>query len=234
MRLNRFLAAAGVASRRKCDEIIKKGLVSVNGVKGDYTGYTVDLKKDIVEYGGCIIKPPKEKAYIMLNKPAGYICTSSDEKGRDTVFKLIKEDIRLFTVGRLDFDTEGLLILTNDGELSYRLTHPKHNVEKTYFAVVSGNLTEDRLSKLKNGVMLDGKKTSPAKVKVLEKDDKKARLNITIREGRNRQVRRMTEELGMEALYLKRVSIGGLSLGDLQTGEYRNLSKKEVEYLYSL
>lgn len=235
MRLNKFLAAGGVASRRKCDEIIKSGSVSVNGKSGDFTGLTIDPEKDIVEYKGKRIKISEIKRYILLNKPSGYVSTCSDEKGRDTVLSLVKGfSERLFPIGRLDFDTEGLLILTNDGELAFRLTHPKHEIEKKYFARVSGELSPEKKEHIENGILLEGKKTSKSKVELIKSDFKYTDIHIAIHEGRNRQVRRMLEAVGLTVFFLKRISIGNLNLKSLKPGEYRELTEKEVKYLYTL
>lgn len=235
MRLNRFLAACGVASRRKCDEIIKAGRVLVNGKSGDLTGLTIDPGIDIVEYEGKRLKLAETKRYILLNKPSGYMTTCSDDKGRDTVLSLIEGfQERLFPVGRLDFDTEGLLILTNDGELTYCLTHPKHEIEKTYFARVSGRFTPEIKEHIENGILLEGRPTSKSKVELLKFELKCTDIHITIHEGRNRQVRRMLEAVGLTVLYLKRIKIGNLNLNGLNSGEYRELTEQEVRYLYSL
>ena len=235
MRLNKFLAAAGVASRRKCDELIKSGEISINGNCGDFTGYQIDPEKDKVEYHGRLLKLPDQKKYIILNKPSGYVSTCADDKGRETVLNILKDNkCRLFPIGRLDFDTEGLLILTNDGDLSFHLTHPKHEIEKKYFARIKGNLTQDKIDRLENGVLLDGKLTAHSKVTVSKANEKQAEINISIHEGRNRQIRRMLEANGLQVDYLKRISIGKLVLKELKPGEYRELTEKEIEYLKSL
>jgi pseudouridine synthase len=231
VRLNKYLAAAGVASRRKCDELIQAGLIRINGKSGDFTGIQVDPEKDLIEYKGARIKQPEQKKYIIINKPSGYVSTCADDKGRDTVMDIIKGyPYRLFPVGRLDFDTEGLLILTNDGDLAYRLTHPKHDIEKKYFAKINGNLTPEKIDLLENGVILDGK-PAKSKITVLRANERRAELHITILEGRNRQIRRMMEAAVLQVEYLKRISVGSLLLNELKPGEYREMTKKEYDDL---
>jgi 23S rRNA pseudouridine2605 synthase len=235
VRLNKFLASAGVASRRKCDELISGGQVTVNGESGDLTGFQVDPEKDTVLFRGKKVVLPKNKYYYMLNKPSGYVSTCSDDKGRETVLQIVKDcDARLFPVGRLDCDTEGLLILTDDGDLAYRLTHPKHEVEKTYLARVRGSVTEDKITSLREGVLLDGRRTAKSRVSVRPIGEKTAEITIAIHEGRNRQVRRMLEAMGLDVLYLKRESVGSLTVKGLKAGEYRPLTQGEIDYLKSL
>lgn len=232
MRLQKYLADCGVASRRKCEEYISQGLVRVNGETVTQMGFIVDPERDNVTYKGKKISVQKNKVYLMLNKPAGYVSTCSDDKGRLTVMDLvgdIKE--RLYPVGRLDFISEGLLLLTNDGELANVLTHPRHSVEKKYLAVINSGITDEEIKKLETGVMLDGYKTNKAVFKVMKKEDVRTEILCVITEGKNRQLRRMFEAVGKEVVYLKRVGIGEIKLGNLKKGQYRRLSADEIVYL---
>lgn len=232
MRLQKYLADCGVASRRKCEEYISQGLVRVNGETVTQMGFIVDPERDNVTYKGKKISVQKNKVYLMLNKPAGYVSTCSDDKGRLTVMDLvgdIKE--RLYPVGRLDFISEGLLLLTNDGELANVLTHPRHSVEKKYLAVINSGITDEEIKKLETGVMLDGYKTNKAVFKVMKKEDVRTEILCVITEGKNRQLRRMFEAVGKEVVYLKRVGIGEIKLGNLKKGQYRHLSADEIVYL---
>lgn len=232
MRLNKYIAQAGIASRRKADELTACGNVKVNGSVMKEMGY--DVKDgDIVEVNNRRIEPSTNKpVYIMLNKPIGYITTSEDDQGRLTVLDLVTDvDTRLFPVGRLDYNTSGLLIMTTDGDLSYRLTHPKHHVYKTYRATVSGILSDQKLAKLRNGVDIGGFVTSKANVKVIKQGDRSAVVEIQIFEGKNRQVRKMFASVGNKVQALERTAIGDLYLGRLMEGHYRKLTPQEVEYL---
>ena len=234
MRLNKFLAEAGVASRRKCDILIDEGKVTVNGAVAE-KGLQVDIEKDVVVCNKEQVTISEEKIYIMLNKPLGYVSTCSDDKGRNTVLDLINIDgIRLFPVGRLDYDTEGMLIITNDGDFSFKLIHPKYEVKKIYYATVSGVFTKEAKDKLEKGIRLDGVLTSKCSVEIIKSTPKSSVILVTISEGKNRQVRRMLEFLGFQVLYLKRESIGGLSLGNLAVGEWRYLTKKEINILLNV
>lgn len=229
MRLQKYLAGAGVASRRACEQMIKDGKVTVNGrtaVIGD-----VAEENDVVECNGQVIKPVVDKVYIMLNKPVGVVTTASDERGRKTVMDLIDTDYRVYPVGRLDINTSGLLLLTNDGDLANKLTHPRFQVDKTYKAIVRGEVTRDELEALKQGVVLEDGVTAPAKVKLVKYEDGNTYIEITIREGRNRQVRRMFEAVSHRVLGLRRIKIGGLTLKNMDKGEYRELTEQELEYL---
>lgn len=231
MRLQKYLATCGVASRRKCEAYIIEGKVAVNGEVVQTLGTKVEAG-DSVTFCGKAISLEEEHVYYMLHKPVGYVTTVQDEKQRQTVLDLIDDDIhRVYPVGRLDYNTSGLLLLTNDGELTYGLTHPKHHVNKCYEVKVKGQLSEDAKKMLKCGVLLDGKLTYPAKVKVLRKGEKSTTFLLTIHEGRNRQVRRMCEGVGYPVLSLKRISVGKLTLGELQVGQYRMLTEEEVNYL---
>ncbi len=233
MRLNKYLADCGVASRRACDKLIAEGAVRVNG-KPATLGTDVNEANDSVTVNGRRVTLAKKHYYLMLHKPKGYVTTVSDELGRKTVMDLVNIKARVYPVGRLDYDTEGLLLLTSDGQLSNALTRPSSEVPKTYIARVSGQLSDADINRLRNGVMIDGKQTLPAIVGVAEKDAHHTRLQITITEGRNRQIKKMLEAVGSEVEFLKRVSIGDLRLGGLSRGKYRFLTDREVQYLKSL
>ncbi len=235
MRLQKYMAAAGIASRRKCEEYIAQGRVEVNGATVREPGFLVDPQRDKVRYMGKPVKSVRQKTYLALNKPAGCVCTCKDEKGRPTVMQYVKEvDARLFPVGRLDFTTEGLLILTNDGELANKLTHPRHHVQKKYLAVIDSDISEGELKTLEGGVPLDGTKTIPATFRLLRAGEGRSELLCVIREGKNRQLRRMFEAVGKNVRYLKRVGVGNIELGNLKKGKFRYLTKEEVAYLKSL
>ena len=234
VRLQKYLADAGVASRRKAEELILAGKVQVNGVTVTELGTKVDDKVDSVFYNGKRVINNEPMVYIMLNKPEGFVTTVKDQFDRPTVLDLVKIKERVFPVGRLDYDTSGLLILTNDGDLTYKLTHPKHNIEKTYVAKLYGTPGEEAKRKFRYGIVLDGRKTEYAKLEVLEESGKFSTCRITITEGRNRQVRRMCEAVKHPVASLKRVSTGELELGELKKGQYRHLTEKEVKYLKSL
>lgn len=232
VRLQKFLADCGVASRRGAEALILKGRVRVNGEVVRKMGVCVDEETDIVEFDGERVRPKGKMIYIMLNKPEGFITTVSDDKGRDTVMSLVSEiPARIYPVGRLDYDTEGLLLMTNDGDLTYKITHPKNNIEKTYVAEVTGNIGMNTITALRNGVVLDGIRTSPAKVEVIGATRLGTKIQITIHEGRNRQVRRMFEAVGCIVKKLKRIEEAGLKLGHLPLGKWRRLSESEVNML---
>ncbi len=217
IRLNKFLSMCSVCSRRSADDIIISGKIKVNGEKVTSLGVKVDEYKDRVEYNGKILNIDSRKVYIVLNKPAGYVTTSKEQLGRPYVLELINEKERVFPVGRLDMDTEGLLILTNDGEFSNSLMHPSKKVEKVYEAKVSGNITSDKIERLKNGVKIEDYITAPAKVRLLKNNF----LEITIHEGKNRQIKKMCRAVGLRVEALKRTKIGKLNLGNLKVGEYK-------------
>jgi 23S rRNA pseudouridine2605 synthase len=236
MRLQKFLAGAGIASRRKCEEHIAQGRVEVNGQTVREPGFLVDPVRDRVRYMGKPVPRQSRKYYIMLNKPAGCVSTCRDERGRPTVMRYVKDiRTRLYPVGRLDFTTEGLLLLTNDGELANRLTHPSHQVEKKYLAVIESDITGEDIERLEKGVTLDdGCRTAPAVFKLLNASAERSELLCVIREGKNRQIRRMFDAVGKNVRYLKRVGIGELKLGNLKRGAYRNLEQEEISYLTKL
>lgn len=231
MRINKFIAESGVSSRRKADELIKNGLVKVNG-KICETGYDVDIASDHITVEGKTINIVKTYEYYMMNKPKGYITSVKDEKGRKTVMDLLPQNLtRLFPVGRLDYDSEGLLLLTNDGELTFKLTHPKNEIPKTYLVKTEKPVTDKQLSDLKQGVVIDGIKTKKCNIVIVEKNKNFSKLHITITEGKNRQIRKMLESVGNSVDFLKRISIGNLKLSGLNRGEYRKLTAEEIHYL---
>ena len=231
-RLQKFLAQAGIASRRKAEELILAGRVKVNGMTITQLGSKIDPKKDIVTLDQRPVKITKQYEYYLLNKPCRVVTTMHDPQGRTKVKDLLHGiNTRVYPVGRLDYDTEGLLILTNDGELAYRLMHPKYKVAKTYLVTVKGILDKNSLRRLQKGVLLEDGPTMPAKVTILESGENYCRLEMTIREGRNRQVRRMCEAVGHPVLSLKRLKFGPLSLGQLKPGQYRKLEEKEIREL---
>lgn len=232
VRLQKLLADAGVASRRASEKLISEGRVLVNGQPVTQMGTKVDPERDRVEVGGRVLRPVEERVYVLLNKPRGYVSTVKDPEGRRTVMELIGHvGVRLYPVGRLDMDTEGLLLLTNDGELTNALLHPRHEVPKTYVAEVDGLPTSETMSRLRRGIRLEDGPTAPAEVKVLKSTDRGATLSITIHEGRNRQVRRMLEAVGHPVTFLKRVRFGPLDLHGLKLGQHRFLSSVEVARL---
>ena len=234
VRLNKYIADAGICSRRKADELIGNGNVKVNGATMKELGYQVE-DGDVVLVNGKKIETASKKVYVVVNKPLGYITSMDDDKDRATVAELVSDiPERLFPVGRLDYNTSGLLIMTNDGQLTYTLTHPKHEVYKTYIAKVAGVLSDARIAKLRKGVDIGGFITSPAKVKVIKQMPRHAIVEISIREGKNRQVRKMFATVGNKVQELQRISIGEIKLGRLMEGHYRKLNREEIEYLKKL
>jgi len=234
-RLQKYLAHAGLGSRRSCEEIILKGKVKVNGKIVTTLGTKVNPTRDNIEVNNQLITNKEDKVYLLLNKPDGYVTTVKDPRGRPTVIDLIENiNKRIYPVGRLDYETEGLLLLTNDGKLAYRLTHPSYKIDKVYEALVKGNPTKEKLSKLRNGIELEDGITEPAKVKVLKKFSDKTLLEITIHEGRNRQVRRMCRIAGFSVISLQRTGFAFLSLADVNEGDFRYLTDQEVEKLKKL
>ena len=234
MRINKYLADCGVASRRKCDELIAQGKVKVNGKVVRELG--LDIKPtDVVLFENRAVRPSVKRVYYKLHKPKGYVTTASDEKGRKTVVELMRKvQERIYPIGRLDYDTEGLLILTNDGDITNILTHPKNNVKKTYIATVEGEITPADIKQISKGVDIGGYVTQPCSAQILDKDDKFTRVEIVIAEGKNHQVKKMFEAVGKTVAFLKRTSIGEIKLGGLSRGEYKALTTKEISYLKSL
>ena len=230
-RLQKFLASCGVASRRKCEELITAGLVKVNGKVTLELGTKIDPSLDVIEYNGKIVNQNTSKVYILLNKPIGYVTTSHDQFNRDTVLDLVKVNERVVPVGRLDMYTSGALILTNDGDFVYKVTHPKHEITKTYTVTLKGIVTKNEVQALREGVQIDNYITKPAKVKILKTDEEKnqSRLEITIHEGKNRQVRKMCEAVGRKVLALHRSKIGSIGVKDLKLGTWRYLNNDEIE-----
>ena len=234
LRINKYLASCGIASRRNCEQLVLDGRVEVNGKKITALATEIDEQVDKVSLDGKKVEPIHKHIYIMLNKPRGYITSTSDEKGRKTVMELLDDKFagkRIFPVGRLDYDTDGLLLLTTDGELSNRLMHPRHEISKTYVAKIEGEVSEAELNKIRGGVILDGEKTKKCKAKVVGFENNESRIEVTISEGRNRQIRRMFETINREVVFLKRVAIGDIRLGGLYRGESRELKDEEIEYL---
>lgn len=227
------MARSGVGSRRYCEELIKSGRVKVNGKVVTELGTKVDPAKDKVEVDDKAIHPKEERLYIMINKPSGFITSVTDKFGRPTVIDLLGGiSDRVYPVGRLDIDTEGLLILTNDGELAFRLTHPRYKVRKTYVAEVIGHPTDENLDRLRKGIMLEDGMTAPAEVKILRQVKNATFVEITIHEGRKRQIKRMFQAIGHRVVFLKRISIDNVLLDNLPLGDFRHLTEKEIDNLY--
>lgn len=222
-----------MASRRKSEELILEGKVSVNGKIVTELGTKINPQKDKVEYGGKEVKQEEEKVYILLNKPIGYVTTSKDQFSRDTVLDLVKVKQRIVPVGRLDMYTSGALILTNDGEFVYKVTHPKHEIEKTYNVTIRGTITKEEIEKLKEGVVIDDYKTSKAKIRILKREEEKniTRIEVIIHEGRNRQVRKMFETIGKNVIALHRSKIGNIEVKNIKIGTWRYLTKEEIQAL---
>ena len=236
MRLQKYMAMCGVAARRKCEEIIAAGRVSVNGQTVTEMGTQVE-ENDVVLVDGQRIFLEEEKRYELYHKPAGEVTTVSDEKGRETVMDRFRDfPVRLYPVGRLDYDSEGLLLLTNDGELAQRLTHPSCEVDKVYLARVTGNPSNEAIDRLRRGVYMEGdqRRTYPAQVRVVRDESLFSDVLVTIHEGRNRQVRRMFDAVGHKVLLLRRVRFGPLELGDLRRGQWRELTQEEIELLHRM
>ena len=232
-RLQKYLAECGIASRRKCEEYIIQGKVQVNGKTITELGVKVNPEKDKITFEGKNVKQEERKVYILLNKPIGYVTTSDEQFGRDKVLDLVKVRERVVPVGRLDMYTSGALILTNDGDFVYKVTHPKHEITKTYTVTVKGIIKNEEVEQLRKGVKIDDYTTRPAKVKILKTDEEKdiSRLEITIHEGKNRQVRRMCESVGRRVIALHRSKIGNIGVKDIELGKWRYLKDFEVKTL---
>lgn len=234
IRLQKYLANAGIASRRKCEELILEGKIKVNGNIVTELGTKINPDIDEIKYDDKNVKPEEELIYILLNKPIGYVTTVKDQFNRDTVLDLVKVNKRIVPVGRLDMYTSGAIILTNDGDFVNRLTHPKNEINKTYNVTIKGVITNNEVKELENGVKIDnGYITKPAKVKILKIDEEKniSRIQITIHEGKNRQVRKMCKTIGKSVLALHRSKIGNIDVKNLNIGTWRYLSDKEINIL---
>ena len=228
VRLQKYLALSGVASRRKCEELIAEGRVSVNGTVVSEMGVKV-TDGDSVAVDGKTVAPAARKIYIAFYKPSNVVTTATDPEGRQTALDFYKDlGVRVFPVGRLDYETEGLLLMTNDGDWANRITHPSFNLDKEYLVKVKGLLEDAQVKVLERGVMLEGKRTWPAAISNVKRGATITQLNVTIHEGRNRQVRRMLEAVGREVVFLKRVRVGNVSLGDMKSGHWRYLSEEEA------
>ncbi len=232
MRINKYLASSGVASRRDCDRLIQEGKVLVNG-KVATLGLDV-VEGDEIKFNGNIVSVKKNEYYI-LNKPKGYICSVSDDKGRKTVLDLMPDNVgRIYPVGRLDYDSEGLIILTTDGNLAQHLTHPSNEVPKTYLVKIEGTINENALNPIRSGIEIDGVMTKKCKAHIVETNKEYTKIHVTITEGRNREIRKMFAAIGKDVSLLKRIKIGEITLRGLDRGAYRKLNKQEVEYLKSI
>ncbi len=229
MRINKYLAASGVASRRECDKLIQSGCVIVNG---KVAGLGLEIKSDdeVFVNGNKVVL--KKNEYYILNKPKGYICSVSDDKGRKTVMDLMPQNVgRIYPVGRLDYDSEGLLIMTTDGELAQKLMHPSNEVSKTYLVKIEGVVTENDLNPIRSGIEIEGYITKKCKAHIVETNKAYTKIHITVTEGKNREIRKMFAAIGREVMLLKRIKIGEIGLSGLDRGAYRKLTPRELEYL---
>lgn len=233
-RLQKYMATCGVASRRKSEEIIQEGRVKVNGVVIKELGYKVDTEKDEVWVDNNKIKKEERKVYIALNKPEGYVCTVKDEKGRQTILDLVKVEERIYPIGRLDYDTSGLILLTNDGDVYNKIIHPREEKNKVYIALLKGIPSSECIEKFQKGIDIGGYVTAPAKIRIIKNFNDASEVEITIHEGKNRQIRKMCSALNHEVLELTRESIGEIKLGTLEKGNYRELTEVELNYIKSL
>lgn len=235
MRLQKYMALSGVASRRASEELITQGLVKVNNIVVTEMGTIIDPKRDVVKVNDKGIRMESNKVYILLNKPVGYVSTMNDEKDRRIVTDLIEGiDERVYPVGRLDADTTGLLLLTNDGDLAFKITHPKNEIVKRYIAIVEGVPNRVELERFRKGLIIDGRPTAEAFIKIAKRYDTESILEISIHEGRNRQVKKMCEMINHPVKKLKRIAIGNIEIGGLETGNWRHLEAEEVKYLKNL
>lgn len=231
-RIQKIIAQAGIASRREAEKLILEGRVTLNGKVVDELGTKVDTDNDYIKVNGKLITRPEPKSYLILYKPSGYVTTTKDPEGRPTIMELLQRvKVRVFPVGRLDYDTEGLMLCTNDGELANKLQHPSHEVPKTYLAKVDGVPTKEEIIKLRQGIRLEDGMTAPARVKIIRKLEANTWVEIIIHEGRNRQVKRMFDAIGHSVIKLKREGFDFLELGDLKPGEFRHLTAEEIKKL---
>ena len=234
IRINKFLAQAGIASRRKCDELIKNGKITINGKVETSLGRVIDEKRDKVTFEGNPVVQ-KQFVYLKMHKPKGYMCSAKDDRGRKTVYDLLPPMTeRVFTIGRLDYDTEGLLLFTNDGDLAERISHPRYEVEKVYIAKVSGTIKESDLAVLRKGVVVEGEVLPESKVEFVSSEKGSTKIQITIDEGKNHQIKKMIAAIGKELLLLKRVQIGRITLGGLSRGETKKLTFEETQDLLTM
>ena len=228
-RLNRIISSAGVTSRRNADRLIVSGRVMLNGKQVKVLGTTAVWGRDIISVDGREIPAPSERLYLALNKPFGYICSLKDPEGRPLVTDLLKDiPCRIYPVGRLDFDTLGLLLLTNDGEWAYCLTHPRYHVPRTYKVTVEGRITDHAITRVRKGFMLKDGPSGPSKAGLIMRSERQSIIRMTIKQGKTRQVRRMIEAAGFRVVHLMRTSFGNIELGDLKMGKYRHLTMEEV------
>lgn len=237
MRINKYIASCGIASRRKAEELILENRVKVNGKIINELSFQINEDKDKVEVDGKLIGLEEKLVYIMLNKPEGYVTTVKDQFDRKSVIDLVKDvGARVYPIGRLDYETSGLLLLTNDGDLTYKLTHPKHEVDKTYIATVKGIPTQSEITNFEKGLYIEDYKTAPAKIKIVKTNIEKnyAVCEIKIHEGRNRQVRKMCKEINHPVMNLRRTAMGKIVLKDVEVGKYRYLTNDEINYLKKL
>lgn len=235
MRINKYIAECGVTSRRNADVLIYEGRVKLNGKTITTPGININEENDSVAIDGKTIKLPNRFTYILFNKPKGCVTTVKDDKGRKTIFDFIDVNKRVFPVGRLDYDSEGLLILTNDGDLSFRLTHPSNEIPKTYSVKIEGTISDQEIAKLRGTVKLPGGGESHhAKIKRIEEKDGNTKLQVTIYEGKNRQIRKMFESIDKNVIFLKRTAIGDFKLGGISRGSWRYLTDNEVYYLQNI
>jgi 23S rRNA pseudouridine2605 synthase len=233
-RLQKYMADCGIASRRKCEEIIIEKRVKVNNTLVTELGYKINRNNDVVYVDGKKISPQEIKKYIALNKPIGYVSTVKDEKNRQTILDIVKVKERIYPIGRLDYNTSGLILLTNDGEVYNNIIHPRKSIDKIYEAIIDGTISTMDIIKFEKGIDIGDYITAPAKIQILKSYDTTTKVKITIHEGKNRQIRRMCEAIGHPVIELKRISIGEIKLGDLPSGKWRDLKDIEVEYIKQL
>lgn len=233
-RLQKYMAKCGVASRRKCEEIIQQGRVKVNDNIVTEMGYKIDTKADVVKVDNDIIKTEENKVYIALNKPVGYISTVKDERGRKTILDLVDIPERVYPIGRLDYDSSGLLLITNDGEVFNKIIHPREVINKVYLVEVEGQITKEDAVKFHKGIDIGGYITAPAKLEIIHNKKSTSEIKVTIHEGKNRQVRRMCGAIGHPVISLNRESIGNINLNDLPLGKWRYLTNEEIKYINNL